>query len=235
MAKKLKNPTRQELLSLEREVLGFNITSIVGEHKFKIFANGYKGVKYIFDAIDFEEDCRNVLMAGVITNIEHKQSNSGNYFYWIYISDDFSSVKLYCNEKTFTQFNKSILKDRCVLFNVSVKNGFASFDKCRLIDNIPLTDKYVFVIHQDFDKYSTTIKEFIEDEIGISIRNGNVEVLINTMKTNLFIDPSYELCRRIESLYGIKCTIEKEDDYLWGNTKRDIEEYERNNYWPDEN
>jgi hypothetical protein len=228
MAKKLKNLTKQELLSLEREVLGFNITSIIGEHKFKIFANGYKGVRYIADLCNEGKDEKNILTAAIITNIEYKQANSGNFFYWIYLSDDFANIKVYCSEKVFTQFNQSIIVNRCVLFNMSVRNEFPSFDKCKILDNIKVNGNYIFVIHQPYDKWSTTITEFIEDEIGVTIRHGNVEVCINSYKTGIFIDPSYELCNKIENMYGIKCTIEDHDSYIWKDSLKLIKEMEEN-------
>ena len=45
------NYTKQDFLEKERELLGFNLTSIIGDDKLKVDINGYKSLRVINKAI----------------------------------------------------------------------------------------------------------------------------------------------------------------------------------------
>ena len=137
---------------------------------------------------------------------------SGNFFYWIGIVDDKSFIKAYCNEQTFKQFNMHILKSKCSLFNISVRNGFISFDKCVLMDIVPFKAGYILQIDLPYGMFTTAIKEYIEDELDVTIRRGNVQVFLRTYGYDLFIDPTYDLIDNIFGKFGVKCNVRKIDE-----------------------
>lgn len=220
------NPTKEELLAYEREVLGINLTSIMSDSKLKIDTYGYKGVLELKSTAEGSIDTKNMLVASKIDNIEFKQSKAGNYFYWISIIDDRSSFKLYCKAETYNQFVNEIIKGKASLFNINIRNDFATFDKCILLDNIPFKKGYIFVIHMPFDKHSTSILEYIEDNIDVTIKKGNVQVFQNTRDSELFIEPTIDLIDKVKKLFDIKCTIELYEDFIWGESNKLIKWYE---------
>ena len=81
-----------------------------------------------------------------------------------------------------------------------------------------------------FDKHSTSITEYIEDEIGVSIKEGNVKVLYKTSDTGLSISPTHNLISNIKKLFKIDCCVEKEDEYLWKNSLEYLKFMESNGY-----
>jgi hypothetical protein len=234
MAKSVRliNPSKEELLRREREVLGINLTSIMGENKLKIETYGYKDLRSIKECLNEAQNASGMLVAAMIDRIEFKQANSGNYFYWIHLIDDWTSIKIYCSEKSFKEMNGNMIVGRCVLFNINIRNDFATFDKCMIMENIPFKKGYIFVAHLEYGKWTNAIKEFFEDEIDVTIRRGNCRVYLRTYPYDLFVDPSYELIARVQNKFGIKCSVELEDDFLWGRVNKLIEEndiYEHNN------
>jgi len=227
---KILNPTKEELLEYERELLGINLTSIMGDSKLKIKCNGFYGITDLKVAAESLVDTKNMRVAGKVKFIEPKVSNSGNNFFWIGLVDDVSFFKIYCNENIFKEFSMHIIKGKTSLFNVNIRNGFVSFDKCISMTDIPFKPGYIFVIHFPFDKWSTTILEYIEDNIGVTIRNGNIKVYQNTRESDLSIDPTYDLIDKIYELFKVKCTIEVYEDYIWGESNKLIKEMESYGY-----
>lgn len=230
MAKQAKilNPTKEEFLEYELEMLGINLTSIMGDSKLKIQKNGYNDITDMKNALDSSLDAKNMLVAGKVKFIEHKQSNAGNWFCWIGLVDDRSFYKVYCNAKIFNEYAMNIIKGKTSLFNINIKNDFVSFDKCILMENIPFKKGHIFVIHLPFKIYSTSIIEYIEDNISVTIRKGSVQVFQNTRETPLFIDPTYDLIDKINELFKIKCTVEVYEDFIWGKSNKLIKEMEEN-------
>lgn len=227
---KILNPTKEELLEYERELLGINLTSIMGDSKLKIQYNGYKDITDLKNAVESLTDTKNILIAGKVKFVEHKISNAGNPFCWIGLIDDRSFYKVYCNADTFKKFSSEIIVGKSTLFNISIKNDFVSFDKCILIENIPFKSGHIFVINLPFNIWTTTIAEYIEDNIDVTIRRGNVQVFQNTRETDLFIDPTINLIGKIYELFNIKCTIEVYEDFMWGNSNKLIKELEENGH-----
>ena len=74
------NYTKQDFLEKERELLGFNLTSIIGDDKLKVDINGYKSLRVINQAILDSINIKDVLVAAVVTKLEYKQSKAGNFF-----------------------------------------------------------------------------------------------------------------------------------------------------------
>lgn len=223
---KLRNLTHQELLEKEREVLGFNMTSIIGENKLKIETFGYKGIGTINEILLAQEDAKNLKIAAVVTNIEFKTSKAGNYFYWIHIADDLLTTKMYCNENTFKELQYDLIRSRCVLFNVNIRNDFVTFDKCKLIENIPFKNGYILSIHLPYGQWSEMFARFLSDELDKTIRRGTVEVFLRKYPLNIHVDPSHELMRRIEKVFGVKCSLEVYENYIWGESNKLIKWYE---------
>lgn len=227
---KLRTLTHQELLEKEREVLGFNMTSIIGENKLKIETFGYKGIRTINEILLAQEDAKNLKIAAVITNIEFKTSKAGNYFYWIHIADDLLTTKMYCNENTFKGLQYDLIRGRCVLFNVNIRNDFVTFDKCKLIENIPFKNGYILSIHLPYGQWSEMFARFLSDELDKTIRRGTVEVFLRKYPLNIHVDPSHELMRRIEKVFGVKCSLEVYDNYIWGESNKYLKFMEENGY-----
>jgi hypothetical protein len=232
MAKKrvILNPTKQELLELEREVLGFNLTSIIGENKLKVEKYGYQSLRAINEVILSEKSIKGLKVAAVITQIEFKQSNAGKYFYWIHLRDDWTSYKVYCSEQTLKDNQSDLIKGRCVLFNINIKNDFASFDKCKIIENIPFKDGYIFVINLPYGKWTTAVQEYIEDEIDVTIRRGSCQVYLRTYGHDLSIDPSYDLMEKLEKRFGVNCSLELKENFLWGESNKLVKYMEECGY-----
>jgi len=224
---KLRIQSKQHLLSLEREVLGFNLTSIMSHNRLKIEKNGFQNLAYINDLSLDRKDCKDVMVAAVIDNIEHKVSKNGNHFCWIYLIDDYASLKIYCSEKTLREYSNDLIINKCCLFNISIRNDFVTFDKCRNMDLIPFKKGYIFIIHLDPTKWTDDILNYIEDNLGISIQKGTVQVFQRSFPQQLFINPTYELIDYISAVYGVKCSLEKYEDYIWGESNKLIKELER--------
>lgn len=51
--------------------------------------------------------------------------------------------------------------------------------------------------------------KYIEDELDVTIRRGNVQVYLRTYGYDLFIDPTYDLIDNIFNKFGVKCKVEK--------------------------
>jgi hypothetical protein len=184
----------------------------MGEAKLKLEKYDYTKIQEIKEASDQLIDIKNIKVAGVVKFCEFKHAKSGKFFYWIGIVDDRSFIKAYCNEETFKQFNTHILKGKCSLFNISVKNGFISFDKCVLVNLIAFKPGYILQINLPYGMWTTAIKEYIEDELDVTIRRGNVQVYLRTYGYDLFIDPTYDLIDNIFSKFGVKCSLKKIDE-----------------------
>ena len=230
MSKKSKilNPTKEEFLEYEREMLGINLTSIMGDSKLKIECNGYKDITELKNVSDSLVDIKDMYVAGKIKFIEFKKSNAGNYFYWIGLIDDRSFFKIYCSAEVFNKFANEMIKGKSSLFNVNIRNNFVNFNKCVLIENIPFNKEYIFIVHLPFNVWSTTILEYIEDNIGVSIKKGSVKVFQNTRESKLMIDPTYDLIDKIYELFKIKCTVEIYENFIWGRSNELIKEMEEN-------
>lgn len=224
------NLTKQEFLEKERELLGFNLTSIIGENKLKVDYNGFVGIRNINEALLSKEDVKNMLVVGVITKLEHKQSKSGNFFYWIHIADDWITTKIYCNMKTFQEYSYELIKGACVLFNINIKNDFVTFDKCINIERVPLKKDLIFVIELPYGQWTTKIQEFISNQIDKTIRRGNCEVYLRTYPCEIFIDPTYDLIKWIKKLFNVDCSIKNIEEYIWSNSNKLIKEMEENGY-----
>lgn len=205
-------PNKEWFISQENEVLGVNLQSIMGQSKLKLEKYNYTQIKEIKDASEQSTDMKDIKVAGIVKSIEYKVSKAGRPFYWITIIDDRSSIKVYCSEDTFKKFNAHILKSKCSLFNISVRNGFISFDKCVLMDIVPFKAGYILQIDLPYGMFTAAIKEYIEDELDITIRRGNVQVYLRTYGYDLFIDPTYELIDIIFNKFGVKCNVRKMDE-----------------------
>ena len=205
-------PNKEWFTEQENEVIGVNLKSIMGQSKLKLEKYNFTQIQEIKDASDSSTDMKDIKVAGVVKFLEFKQAKSGKYFYWIGIVDDRSFIKAYCNEQTFNQFNAHILKGKCSLFNISVRNGFISFDKCVLMDIVPFKAGYILQIDLPYGMFTTAIKEYIEDELDVTIRRGNVQVYLRTYGYDLFIDPTYDLIDNIFNKFGVKCNVRKIDE-----------------------
>ena len=223
-------PNKEWFISQENDCIGVNLNSIMGQAKLKLEKYDYTKIQDIKEVSDNCVDMKNVRVAGVVKFIDSKVSKSGKPFYWIGIVDDRSFIKAYCNEDTFGKFNMHILKGKCSLFNISVRNGFISFDKCVLMDIVPFKEGYILQIDLPYGKWTTAIKEYIEDELDVTIRRGNVQVYLRTYDYDLFIDPTYDLIDNIFGKFGIKCNVIKRDE-IFNDDKiiKYIEKYELHN------
>lgn len=231
MAKRiLKNLTKRELLELEREVIGFNITSIIGDQKLKIDHYGYNNITRLKELQEFDCNEKNILIAGVVKQNQYYRSNAGNEMYFIHLADDMAATKMYCNLQSFAKYAHILIEGEPVLFNVSSKNGFITFDKCMKIADIPFKKDTIFVIHMPFNKYSQDIEYLIKDSLGVDIKPGNVRVFQNTRDLGIAIEPTYELIGAIKHGYGINCSLTTEDAYLWPNSIKLIKEMEDNGF-----
>lgn len=218
------------MLELEREVLGFNLTSIIGENKLKIEKNNFLSLSNLNELYLTGNNYENLLIACIINKTELKQSKSGNYFYWIHVIDDISSNKIYCSENIYKTNIHILTPPNCVLLDVSIKNDFISFKRCAMVDSLPFNKNLIFVIHIPYNIWTTSIIDFIKENIGVSIRYGNCKVFQNTRDTGLSIDPTYELINSIKNRFDIKCTIENYEDFIWGESNKLIKEMEENGY-----
>lgn len=227
---KLKNLSRQDLLEKERELLGFNMTSIIGESRLKIETYGYKSIRDINDVLLSQGEVKNLKVAAVITGIEAKTSKAGNYFYWITITDDWHTIKLYCSENSFRDMQYDLIKGRCVLFNINIRNDFVTFDRCKMIDNIPFKSGYIMSIHLPYGQWTEEFSKFLANELDRTIRRGTVGVFMRKYPLDINIDPSYELMNRIENKFGVKCTIEVYEDYIFGEANKYLKYMEDNGY-----
>ncbi len=223
-------PNKQWFTEREHEVVGVNLKTIMGDSRLKLSKYNYSTIQDVKEAFDNLVDVKDMKITGIVKVLEFKQAKSGNYFYWIGIVDDHSFIKIYCNEKTFSQFNTHIIKGRCSLFNVKVSNGFISMDKCILLDNIPFKPGYVFVIHLPYGIHTEAVREYIEDELDVTIRRGNTQVFLRTYGYELFIDPTEELMNIIENKFGIKCSLELHDEYLFKSENKLIKQLEEYGY-----
>ena len=205
-------PNKEWFISQENEVLGVNLKSIMGQAKLKLEKYDYTQIFDIKEASEQSTDMKDIKVAGIVKFCEFKTSKSGKFFYWIGIVDDRSFIKAYCNEDTFKKFNMHILKGKCSLFNISVRNEFISFDKCVLMDIVLFKAGYILQIDLPYGMFTTAIKEYIEDELDVTIRRGNVQVYLRTYGYDLFIDPTYELIDNIFNRFGVKCNIRKIDE-----------------------
>lgn len=205
-------PNKEWFISQENEVLGVNLQSIMGQSKLKLEKYNYTQIFNIKESSEQSVDMKNIPVAGVVKFIEGKVSKAGNNFFWIGIVDDKSFIKAYCNEDTFRKFNMHILKSKCSLFNISVRNGFISFDKCVLMDIVPFKAGHILQIDLPYGMFTMAIKEYIEDELDVTIRRGNVQVYLRTYGYDLFIDPTYDLIDNIFNKFGVKCNIRKIDE-----------------------
>lgn len=205
-------PNKQWFVEQENDRMGYNLKSIMGEAKLKLEKYDYTKIQEIKEASEQLVDMKNVRVAGVVKFCEFKTAKSGSFFYWIGIVDDRSFIKAYCNEEVFKQYNTHILKGKCSLFNISVRNGFISFDKCVLADLIQFKPGYILQIDLPYGLWTTAIKEYIEDELDVTIRRGNVQVFLRTYGYDLFIDPTYELIDNIFNKFGVKCNVRKIDE-----------------------
>lgn len=232
MAKKVSHVklTKQDLLEKERELLGFNLTSIIGDDKLKVEHNGFKSIRVLNDAISSGNDLKNVLVAAVITKLEYKQSKAGNFFYWIDIADDWVSMRLYCNMKTFQEYSHELIKGSCVLFRMSVKNDFVTFDRCMQVSKVPLKNNLIFVIDLPYGQWTNEIQSFISNQIDSTIRRGNCEVYLRTYPCGIFIDPTYDLIAWIKEVFNVYCSIKDKDEYLWSRSNKLIKEMEEYGY-----
>ena len=202
-------PNKQWFVEQENDRMGYNLKSIMDEAKLKLEKYNYTKIQEIREASEQLVDMKNVRVAGVVKFCEFKTAKSGKFFYWIGIVDDKSFIKAYCNEQTFKQFNMHILKGKCSLFNISIKNGFISFDKCILMDLVQFKPGYMLQIDLPYGLWTTAIKEYIEDELDVTIRRGNVQVYLRTYGYDLFIDPTYDLIDGIFNKFGVKCNVKK--------------------------
>lgn len=224
------NYTKQDFLEKERELLGFNLTSIIGDDKLKVDVNGYKSLRVINQAILDGINIKDVLVASVVTKLEYKQSKAGNFFYWLDLSDDMISLRLYCSMKTFQEFSNELIKGSCVLFRMSVRNDFVTFDKCIQVSKLPLKTGSIFVIELPYGQWTNQIQEFISAQIDKTIRRGNCEVYLRTYPCGIFIDPTYDLVKWIKEVFNVDCGIKNSEDYLWGRSSRLIKEMESYGY-----
>lgn len=202
-------PNKEWFIEKENEVLGVNLKSIMGQAKLKLEKYDYTQVREIKEASEQSNELKSVRVAGVVKSLEYRPSQKDIYFYWIEIVDDTSTIKAYCNRKTFETFNTHILKGKCSLFNISVRNGFISFDKCVLMDIVPFKAGYILQIDLPYGMFTTAIKEYIEDELDVTIRRGNVQVYLRTYGYDLFIDPTYDLIDNIFNKFGVECNVRK--------------------------
>lgn len=222
-----RNISKQKLLAKEREVLGFNLTSIMDDYKIKININEFKPIKFIVDSVINNENFKDEPIAGIVTSIDYFVSKAGNQGYWISISDDWHTYKMYCSLKIFNEYAINIIKDECSLFKVSCRNGFVSFSIAKKMCDIPIKKGYGFFIHLPFNIHSNSIVEYIEDELGVSIDHGSCQVFLKTRGCDdLFIDPTYSLIKTIQSKFGVKCSVEFIDEYLYGESLKLIEYYD---------
>ena len=222
-------PNKQWFLEQENEMIGINLKSIMGDSQLKIKAYEYNGVQTIKNAVDDVVDLKNLHIAAVVKSIETKVSKYGNNFYWISLVDDKSFIKAYCSDKVFKTYAQHIIKGKCSLFNISVTGNFVSFDKCISMQNIPFQLGHIFVLHIPFNKRTNVIQEYIEDNIGVSIRSGNVEVYEQTRATGVYIEPTVSLINLIEERFDTTCTLEVYEDFIWGNSNkllREMDEYD---------
>ena len=106
MAKKyaILNPTKNELLELEREVLGVNLTSIMDDYILKIKSYNYDSISYIKEVESSGINIKNCLIPGIVHVIEQKISKSGNTFFWIGIKDNRNFIKLKQNSVDYNSF-----------------------------------------------------------------------------------------------------------------------------------
>jgi len=226
-----KRHSKSWFLAKEREALGFNIISIIGENMLKIEKHDYKSLRELNEVVLEQKEYKDMLIVAIITNIEYKISNAGRPFYWIHLSDDWLSTKIYCNQDLFSKWNQELIVNKCVLFNISVKNDFIKFDKCITLDKVPFKSGYIFVINLEYGKYTDSIKEYIEDELDVTIRKGICPVYLRTRQCDgLFIDPTYELIETIYNKFNVKCSIELENDFLWKDANKLIDWYEQKGY-----
>ena len=221
-------PNKEWFISKENEVIGVNLKSIMGESKLKLEKYNYPKIQDIKEYSDKLIDIKDLRVAGVVRSIEPRISKAGNKFYWIEIADDIIAIKLYCNEITFSRFNTHILKNKCSLFNIGIRNGFAAFDKCILMTSVKFKDGYIFQIDLPYDIHTDAIKEYIEDELDVTIRRGNTQVFLRTYGYDLFIDPTYDLIDSIFNKFGVKCSI-KEVNEMFDDSKH-LKIMEENGY-----
>ena len=160
-------PNKEWFISQENEAIGVNLNSIMGQAKLKLEKYNYIEVQEIKVASDNCVDMKDIRVAGIVKFLEYKVSKAGNSFYWIGIVDDISFIKVYCNEAVFEQFNMHILKGKCSLFNINVRNGFISFDKCVLMDIVPFKEGYILQIDLPYGKWTTSIKEYIITRVSL--------------------------------------------------------------------
>ena len=228
MAKKekLKNLSKSDLLNEERDRLGFNLTSILGDSKLKIDVNKYKGIRDINECLLAQEEAKNMLVAAVVTKLEYRARDNGSFFYWVHLSDDWVSTKIYCSDKTFNMVRGELLLGKCVLLNVSIRNDFVTFDKCISMDKVPFKRGSIFVIHLPYGQWTEEIQRLIMSEIDRSIRRGGCQLFLRTRPYDIFIDPTYDLIEAINNAFGVKCSVENEDEFLWPNSNKLIKEME---------
>lgn len=221
-------PNKEWFIEQENDRIGVNLNSIMCEAKLKIEKYNYASVLDAKEAVDNSMNVKNLMVAGIVKYLEYRPSQKDVYFYWVEIIDDASTIKAYCNRSTFETFNTHILKGKCSLFNISIRNGFISFDKCVLMDVVPFKKGYIFQIDLPYGMFTTAIKEYIEDELDVTIRRGNVQVFLRTYGYDLFIDPTYELIDNIFGKFGVKCNVRKIDEVF--NNDETIKYLEENGY-----
>lgn len=227
---KLKNLTKSELLREERDRLGFNLTSIIGDNKLKIETNKFLGLRSVVEQLSLQEDAKNMLIAAVITKLEYRPRDNGSFFYWVHLSDDWLSMKIYCSDKTFSIFSSELIVGKCVLFNVNIRNDFATFDNCIMLDKVPFKRGSIFVINLPYGQWTDKIQELIESEVDKSIRRGGCQLFLRTKPYEIFIDPTYDLINILLEVFGVKCTVEDEEEFIWGGSNKLIKEMEMYGY-----
>lgn len=232
MAKKekLKNLSKADLLNEERDRLGFNLTSILGDSKLKIDVNKYKGIRDVNEKLLSQEEVKNMLIAAVVTKLEYRARDNGSFFYWVHLSDDWTSIKMYCSDKTFSMVRDELLVGRCVLLNVNIRNDFVTFDKCILMDKVPFRRGAIFVIHLPYGQWTTKIQELIINEVDRSIRRGSCQLFLRTKPYDVFIEPTYDLIDAINNAFGVRCSVENEEEFVWGKSNKLLKEMESHGY-----
>ena len=240
-------PTKNWLLNQEREVLGFNLTSIMEQEALKINHYQYDGLSKLKAIVEDNVNTENLLIVAKIHYIETKKNKRDIPFYWILVEDDYLSMKIFCNNTIYDKYITELTFGKICLFSVNIKNGFIALNKCRLLENIPFKQNTIFQIQlpygnlNNFNKvknininddlpynfWTSDILNYIEDNIDITIQKGNCQVYQRTFQTDLFIIPTQELIDIIKNKFGVNCVLVDKEN-MFGNKKL-IEEYINNN------
>lgn len=201
-----------ELIAEERECLGVNIINILGNDEYKIRQNTDYYVSDVIAKIENDEPFEDLMIGCVITKSEYKVSKKGNPFFYITLSDNSGSVKVFCGEKTYHNFNHHLFQNNRCFVKLSNTNGFFMLSSAISLDDLPYQTNTCLVLNIGPHNYKEKVRVFTEILNNINhnyIGNGETIIYCGNEKTKLSINITSRLLDWLENEVQISFNIKQ--------------------------